>query len=78
MYSLEDGFKYILAMADEPFETLDLPLLQAKIMEFAAVLDKAEYIPSAIIEAMPMDMRKACISVAVGVLTVAIQERMAK
>ena len=70
MYSLEDGFKNILAMANEPFEALD--------MAFAAVLDKAAEVPSAIVEMMPNDMKKACVAVALGTLLATLQERISK
>lgn len=78
MYSLEEGFKNILAMADLPRGEINFMMMQAKIVEFAAVLDTCDEVPSAIIEMMPNDMRKSCISVALGALMVAVQEGIRK
>lgn len=78
MYSLENGLAEILRMADLPRAEIDFTLMQARILEFASVLDKCGEVPAAVIELMPNDMKKSCISVALGALLAVVQEGVRK
>jgi hypothetical protein len=66
MYSLVDGFREILRLADMKPPELDVPLLTARILEFVAVLDRSPDVPADLIEMMPLEMKKAAIAVSMG------------
>lgn len=66
MYSLEDGLREILTMADMPGKKLDAMLLQGRIMVFAAELEKCDNVPPVLLEIMPHELRKAALTAAMA------------